>query len=196
MQNTPPLRAVMRILIVTVWAFGITHSPALSADDKLQAIKNFREYSASFASSGQPSAAQLQAVRDAGFTRVVYIAFSDHDNSLPNEDRIVKKLGLEYAHIPVDWDAPQPRDFAAFAALMQRSPQQKTLLHCQVNFRASAFALLYRVLYLDVPLARAKADMDAVWTPTPTWTEFVRNVLQANGVAPDCADCNWDYEHT
>lgn len=156
-------------------------------------ISNYREYSATFASSGQPTAAQLETARAAGFERIVYIAWTDHENSLPHEDRLVKALGMQYLHIPVDWQAPQPADFYLFAGAMQRAPPAKTLLHCQVNYRASAFAFLYRVLYADVPVAAAKADMNSVWSPNETWRELIFTVLRENGIDPHCDGCDWSH---
>ena len=168
---------------------GLLASPA--TDAAVNDIVNYRGYTETFASSGQPSEQQLQDAQAAGFERVVYIAFSDHRNSLPREDRIVKNLGLEYVQIPVIWDAPTHGDYEAFAAVMQRNPSKKTLLHCQVNYRASAFAFLYRVLHDGVGVADAKADMNAVWTPNDKWTQFVREVLSTHGISPDCEGCDW-----
>jgi protein tyrosine phosphatase (PTP) superfamily phosphohydrolase (DUF442 family) len=144
-------------------------------------ILNYREYSPRFASSGQPTEAQLQSVKDAGFERVIYIAFSNNPNALANEDQIVKSLGMDYLHIPVDWNNPTTRDFYAFADAMQRESERKTLLHCQVNARATAFSFLYRVIYEDVPVALAKQDMLSVWEPNETWSNFVSDVLQEHG---------------
>jgi protein tyrosine phosphatase (PTP) superfamily phosphohydrolase (DUF442 family) len=165
---------------------------ALHAADDLSEIVNFREYSDLLSSSGQPSAEQLQAVSNAGFERVVFLAFSDHEHSLQHEDRIVKKLGMEYAQIPIDWEAPQKSDFYMFAGLMQRAPENRTLVHCQVNFRASAFSFLYRVLYEDIPVAEAKEDMNSVWVPNATWRQLIFDVLEENGVSPDCENCLWE----
>ena len=178
------------------FSFSLVHTAAsvmgqdIQPANSAEAIINFRSYDPGFASAGQPTPAQLESARDAGFERIIYIAFSDHANSLPNEDRVVKSLGLDYAQIPVDWDAPTHADFEAFAGIMN-SRRQKTLLHCQVNYRASAFAMLYRVLHAGVDLAEAKADMNGVWTPDETWTQFLRSVLEAHGVAPDCDGCDW-----
>ena len=162
--------------------------------DGLQEIKNYREYSASFASSGQPTAEQLEAVAAAGFERVVYIAWSDHSNSLPNEDRLVRKLGLEYLHIPVEWEAPTKSDFYLFAGAMQMAPSRKTLLHCQVNARASAFSFLYRVIFDGVPVAEAKRDMNTVWAPNDTWRELIFTVLADHDISPDCDGCDWSVQ--
>ena len=164
---------------------------ALAADeDPVDGIFNYRSYSDSFASSGQPTESQIQGLPKEGFQRVVYIAFSDQERSLPNEDRLVKELGMEYVHIPVDWNAPTPSDFALFAGAMHRSPK-KTLLHCQANYRASAFAFLYRTIFENIPVAQAKDDMNDVWVLNQTWTDFVHNTLLAHGIDPNCDGCDW-----
>jgi len=157
----------------------------------LAGITNFRQYSATFASAGQPTREQFGAIADAGFERVVYIAFTNNQNALPDADQVVKGLGMEYMHVPVDFDNPLPADFYAFADSMRRDTSKKTLLHCQVNARATAFSFLYRVIYEDVPVARAKADMNTVWQPNGVWRDFIFTVLAENDIDPNCAGCDW-----
>lgn len=166
--------------------------PVLAAAADVADIRNYREYSPTFASAGQPTEEQLEAVKQAGFERVIYIAFSNGRGALPAEDAIVKELGMDYVQVPVIWDAPTKSDFYTFVATMQREPDRKTLLHCAANFRASAFSFLYRVLYEDVPMAEAKADMNSVWTPNDTWRQLIFDVLEENGVSPQCAGCDWE----
>jgi recombinational DNA repair protein (RecF pathway) len=60
-----------------------------------------------------------------------------------------------------------------------------------VNFRASSFSFLYRVLYADVPLSETKDALDSVWIPNGTWRAFLFEVLEENGVDPDCDACLW-----
>lgn len=182
----------MRKFVIAGLCVGLTMlAGTVDAQDGVGDIVNFREYSAAFASSGQPTAEQLAAVQQAGFERVVYVAYSDHENSLANEDRLVKNLGMEYVHIPVEWDAPTVSDFELFAGAMRRAPEKKTLLHCQVNYRASAFSFLYRVIHEGVAVAEAKKDMNSVWTPNDTWRELIFEVLTKNGVSPECDGCDW-----
>ncbi len=170
----------------------LTLSPFATGSTSLDDLVNYREYSPGLSSSGQPTEEQLAAVRDAGFERVVFLAFNDNDESLGNEDRVVKDLGMAYAHIPVDWEAPTRRDFYAFAKLLESDPDTRTLVHCQVNFRASTFSFLYRVLYLDVPIEEAKAALNTVWVPNATWRQLIFDVLEENGIAPNCATCLWE----
>lgn len=164
---------------------------SLVCGTELSDISNYREYSPAFSSSGQPSAEQLALLKEAGFERIVYIAFSNSGKALANEDVVVKELGMDYVHIPVIWDQPTTADFYAFAGAMQRNPDRKTLLHCQVNYRASAFSFLYRVLYDDVPIAKAKADMNTVWEPNETWRKLIFEILEENGRSPHCDGCTW-----
>lgn len=157
----------------------------------LSEITNFLQYSDTFASAGQPSLEQFQTIADSGFERVVYIAFTNNPNALPDADQVVKGLGMEYMQVPVSFDNPLPDDFYAFSDSMQRNSEKKTLLHCQVNARATAFSFLYRVIYNDVPVAEAKADMNIVWQPNAVWRDFIFDVMEQNGKSPDCLDCDW-----
>ena len=160
-------------------------------DPTLADITNFRQYSATFASSGQPTKDQFSAIAENGFERIVYIAFTNNPNALPDADQVVKRLGMEYMHIPVTWDNPLPSDFYAFADSLRRDTDKKTLLHCQVNARATAFSFLYRVIYEGVDIAEAKADMNTVWQPNETWRDFIVAVLAENGMSSECEDCDW-----
>lgn len=176
-------------ILLSLCSFGALAVEAPPAE--LAEITNFRQYSETFASAGQPTAEQLQAVADHGFERIVYIAFTNNQNALPDEDQIVKGLGMEYMQVPVDFSNPLPDDFYAFADSMRRNTQKKTLLHCQVNARATAFSFLYRVIYEDVPIPEAKADMNTVWQPNEVWRDFIFEVMAQNDLDPNCEGCDW-----
>lgn len=160
-------------------------------DTALNDINNFRQYSGQFASAGQPTAEQYTTLRDAGFERIVYIAFTDNPNAVENADQVVKRLGMDYIHIPVDWNNPATRDYYAFADVMQRDPERKTLLHCQVNARATAFSFLYRVIHEGIPVAQAKTDMNSVWQPNEIWRDLIFEILEENNISPHCEGCDW-----
>jgi protein tyrosine phosphatase (PTP) superfamily phosphohydrolase (DUF442 family) len=180
----------MKILVNMAALSTLLYSLSVGADE-LSDISNYHEYSPVFSSSGQPTREQLQLLKDDGFERIVYIAFSNNGNAFADEDVVVKELGMDYVHIPVIWDQPAASDFYAFAGSMQREPDRKTLLHCQVNYRASAFSFLYRVLYEDVSVAEAKADMNSVWQPNETWRQLIFEILEENGKSPHCPGCTW-----
>lgn len=159
--------------------------------DELSDVSNYRQYSSMFSSSGQPSAEQLAVAAEQGFERIIYLAFTDNETAIEDEDRVVKQLGMDYVHIPVDFDDPTLADFRAFAAIMAQDNSVKTLLHCQVNFRASTFSFLYRVAVQGVPILDAKDDLDDVWAPNEIWFRFIRTVLADYNLSPACEGCDW-----
>lgn len=175
-------------ICVAVAIAGIVHASEL--DD----VINFRAYSETLASSGQPTADQLEKIRDAGYQRVIYLAYTDSEGALEHEGQLAERLGMEFYNVPVEWEAPKRSDFQAFAAILNQSPDVPTLVHCQVNFRASSFSFLYRVLYAGVPISEAKDALDSVWIPNPTWTKFLFDVLEESGVDPDCDECLWSMD--
>ncbi len=183
-MNKILLGCVSMVLASTL--YGVEEPPA-----ELAEIVNFRQYSDTFASAGQPTEEQFSAIAEAGFERVVYIAFTNNPNALPDADQVVKGLGMEYMQVPVDFGNPLPDDFYAFADSMRRNTVKKTLLHCQVNARATAFSFLYRVIFEDVPVAEAKADMNTVWQPNTVWRDFIFEVMAQNDKDPNCAGCDW-----
>jgi len=190
----PKLHPMLSSAIATASLLGALSTNAFAVeptDPTLADITNFRQYSATFASSGQPTKDQFSAIAENGFERIVYIAFTNNANALPDADQVVKGLGMEYMHIPVTWDNPLPSDFYAFADSLRRDTDKKTLLHCQVNARATAFSFLYRVIYEGVSIAKAKADMNTVWQPNETWRDFIFAVLAENGMSSECEECDW-----
>jgi protein tyrosine phosphatase (PTP) superfamily phosphohydrolase (DUF442 family) len=167
----------LSVLFIALLALGAANN---SAAEELSDIKNYLEYSDTFSSAGQPTEEQLNLASEKGFDLVVYIAFSDSRGAIDHEDGIVKKLGMDFVQIPVDWEKPTVADFQAFAGVMQINPDAKTLLHCQANYRASAFAYLYRILYQGVDAQTARADMEGIWTPDETWSAFIQEVRSAH----------------
>ena len=180
-------------VVPALWLLMMFYLPLSQAQEDAPArpdIINYIAYSETLASSGQPTANQLKAQAAACVERVVYLAFTDHDTSLPNEDRITRGLGMQFLQVPVLWEAPTVGDFRTFAALMQQGADRHTLVHCQVNWRASSFSFLYRVIFNDVPMDDAVMDLASIWTPSDDWRRFIVEVLASYGLAPECEFCD------
>lgn len=184
----------MRPCVLILCLAALIYRPPATAEESLQeqALPNYRAYSATLASSGQPQRTQFPLLAAAGYERVVYLAFSDLESAIADEGRIVKDLGMDYIHIPVDWVAPGASDFYAFAGALSQEPDKKTLVHCELNFRASMFTFLYRVISQEVPLDEALDDLQSVWLPSETWREYAFAMLRENGIEPECDDCFWE----
>ena len=126
-----------------------------------------------------PTAEQMKAVAEAGVQVVINLALTNSPRALPNENSIVKSLGMKYIHIPVEWDNPTRQNLEDFFIAMDAHKEAKMLVHCQANYRASAFIMLYRVLRLGWKKEDAIPVMEKVWNPEdfPVWQKFIEENL-------------------
>jgi len=172
------VNTVKKLIIATALAaapFGATFADST----KLNAIKNFSVVSQSLASAGLPEKAQFQSLQNAGYQHVISL--------LPGmqlkEQKLVESLGLSFAQVKVDWMNPTQENFDQFVALMQQYPNDKVFVHCQLNWRASAFVYLYRVTQLNDDKASAETVMRGIWQPEshPQWQDFIDATLKRFG---------------
>jgi protein tyrosine phosphatase (PTP) superfamily phosphohydrolase (DUF442 family) len=139
----------------------------------LNQILNYFPIFDNLATAGQPQREQFLDISRAGYTVVINLALTTSDNAIPDEAIVVNNLGMEYIHIPVVWEAPQPGDFERFCTELERLRRQKVFVHCALNMRVSAFVYLYRVLYLGANPDEVKWDMLSIWEPEGVWKDFI-----------------------
>ena len=150
----------------------------------LQSVRYFLPVSARLATAGQPTAEQFDAVREAGYEVVINLALPTSTYALPDEGEAVTGRGMEYVHIPVEFDAPSAADARRFFDAMDAAAGRKVLVHCAMNMRASAFVYLYRTVREGVDPADAARDLHRILTPNPKWQEFLANAAAALSERP------------
>ena len=140
---------------------------------ELTGIYNFLPLTDYVATAGQPTEAELAAVKAAGYEAVVNLLPADSPNALPEEAEIVTGLGMEYVPIPVDWASPQAAAAERFFDVLDAHQDRRIFVHCAANMRVSAFMYLYRALRQHIPPAEASQDLHRIWTPNETWQRFI-----------------------
>ena len=123
--------------------------------------------------SGQPSEVQLGAIAALGVTHVVNLGLHTHEKALADEAASMRALGMDYIHIPVDFQAPAEADFAQFSAVMRELASKTVHVHCIANMRVSAFLYRYRRDELGWAEADARREMNSVWRPGGAWVAFI-----------------------
>lgn len=136
-------------------------------------IYNWRRLDERLTTSGQPTEAQLRAIAGLGVECVVNLGLHSHPKALPDETASVKALGMDYVHQPVDFQNPTRADLERFCDLMDRLDGRTVHVHCIANYRVSAFLYRWRVDRLGWDAAKARTDLDAVWTPDGPWAAIV-----------------------
>ena len=147
------------------------------ASSPLSDIYNMLPIADDLGTAGQPTSAQLAAIKAAGYEVVINLATGTTPRDLPNEADVVTAHGMEYIHIPVRWDEPTEADLARFFEAMDATQDKKRFVHCIANMRVSAFLFLYRVLRQGMPLEAARATMTQIWEPNVIWQKFITDAL-------------------
>ncbi len=123
--------------------------------------------------SGQPSQDQLAAIAALGVTHIVNLGLHTHEKALPDEAASVRALGMDYIHIPVDFETPAERDFERFSMVMKELAGKTIHVHCIANMRVSAFLYRYRRDELGWAEPDARREMNKVWRPGDAWALFI-----------------------
>jgi len=143
-------------------------------------IYNYWFYDVTLSSSGMPAAEQMKSVAEAGVQVVINLAPHDVPRALPGEEELVKTLGMEYINIPIVWRAPEADLLTRFMESMDANAGRKIHVHCEANYRASAFIMMYRVLRLGWKKEDAIPIMERMWNPEdfPVWQKFIDEQLE------------------
>jgi len=142
-------------------------------------IYHYQFLEENLSSSGMPTADQMKEVAQAGVELVINLAPHDSPNAILDEAKLVNSLGMEYINIPVTWRAPEVQALIRFMDEMDAQTGKKILVHCEANYRASAFVMLYRVLRLGWNKVDAIPVMEKMWNPEdfPVWESFINDQL-------------------
>ncbi len=146
--------------------------------DKLDNIYHYLKLSEAIATSGQPTEEQFPAIKEAGYQVVVNLALPTSANAIPQEGEIVENLGMQYIHIPVVWENPTLENFQDFTNAMEANVDRRVFVHCAANMRVSAFMYLYNRIFKHLSEEQAKKSLHQIWTPNPTWQEFIENIIR------------------
>jgi protein tyrosine phosphatase (PTP) superfamily phosphohydrolase (DUF442 family) len=143
-------------------------------------IYNYLFYNDKLSSSGMPIAEQMKSVAEAGVQLVINLAPHDVPKAIPNETELVESLSMQYINIPVNWGTPTRDGLNIFMDAMDANKDKKIHVHCEANFRASAFVAMYRILRLGWKDEEAMEVMHSIWDEDayPVWKIFIEDAMK------------------
>lgn len=149
----------------------------------MKEIYNYLFLSDKLSSSGMPKADQVESIARAGVNTVINLATEKSEGALQNEKGLIESRGMQYMHIPVEWDNPTRQNLDDFMNAMDAHANDNVLVHCQANFRATGFITLYRILRLGWKKEAAFQDLRKIWNPEryPIWQKFIDENLAGSG---------------
>ena len=146
----------------------------------LEDIFNFLPLSEKLFTGGMPKAEQLKDAAQRGVNLVINLAPPEVMDALPGESELATSLGMQYINIPVIWNTPTKDGLDRFMDVMDENKDKTILVHCQANFRATAFVALYRILRKGWGAEDAMAGMHKIWDTEdyPIWKMFIGENLK------------------
>ena len=146
----------------------------------MKEIYNFLFYHDKLTSSGMPKPEQIRSIAEAGVELVINLAPHDVHDAVPDEEKVVTSLGMEYVNIPVNWGTPTRDGLNLFMDKMEANSNKKVHVHCEANFRASAFIAIYRILRLGWKEENAFVIMHTIWDEDayPVWKMFIEDAIK------------------
>jgi protein tyrosine phosphatase (PTP) superfamily phosphohydrolase (DUF442 family) len=139
----------------------------------MNSIYNFHQVSDGLACSGQPREGQLASIADDGYKVIINLGLTDGKYALADEAASVNSLGLTYYHIPVAFNDPKIDELASFLGLMDQHVQEKTLVHCAANYRASVFTGLHLFATAKMNETEMQSFIEEIWQPDAVWEQFI-----------------------
>lgn len=152
-------------------------------EQQLSQISNFCYIHPHLLTSSQPNAEQLAQIKAYGVDTIINLGLSDEQQALTYEDRHCLSLGLNYIHIPIDWDCPRDEQCLLVLDLIHALVQDKIVwLHCGDYRRVSCLIYLYQQFAMQVDIVNAEHYLHHTWQPNETWTGLIHAVtLQLQG---------------
>ena len=150
---------------------------AHGADERIEA-PNVVPITATLVTSGQPTANALAHLGAQGYGAVIYLAPTTVEDAVAGEAEIVRKQGLEWVNIPINFGKPTDEDVQTFFATMEKFKDKKVLVHCQVNMRASSMTFIYRAVVRHERPELAYDAVSKVWSPRGVWKQLIVTQLR------------------
>lgn len=147
---------------------------------ELPKVRALQYHNATLISAGLPEAEEIPLLADAGVEVVINLIPTDAQQQIVNEEEVVVEAGMAFHRIEVDWQNPTLENYDQFESLMQEYQGKSVLVHCQLNWRASAFVYLHQRAMGndDLSIMAPWGDLQQSFAKYPQWAELVEQVKQ------------------
>lgn len=141
-------------------------------------IINYIKVNENLATSGQPTKEQFEIIANEGYTTIINLAVCSCEVSIEKEDEVVSALGMNYIHIPVDFDNPTVNYLKDFIQILIALNKSKVWVHCILNYKASAFMYVYHKYILKTPFEKIDLKIFEEWGPSQKWQTIMKTPFE------------------
>lgn len=123
--------------------------------------------------ASQPNADELIELANNGMQLVINLGLNNSQDALLDEEQIVIDNGMQYFHLPVEFEHPTLQKLGQFSNVLEQHKAKRLFIHCAANKRATVFTALHGQVYWQWNQHQADALIKQVWTPTPVWQQLI-----------------------
>ena len=150
------MSAVFAIMGVGVSAQQVTKK-------EIAGISTFAQVETTIACGGATRPEAIQEIKSMGFKSVINLRLANEQGAqVEEEGAVVKRLGLNYVHLPFDMQTPDPKLIDSFIAAVTLPANQPAYVHCAAGGRAASLWMVKRVLADGWDEARALTEANAL----------------------------------
>lgn len=143
----------------------------------MNSINNYIPINNFIATSGQPTAQEFKKIAKEKYDVVINLALSHSEGRLIDEDKIVTNLGMNYIHIPVDFENPTQKNLRDFIEILEALSHKKVWVHCILNYRVTAFMYVFHKYILKTPFEDIDLSIFDEWSPESNWQTIMKTPL-------------------
>ena len=125
-----------------MWVLALQACAALAPPAPHKALPNQRVIGPQLVTAGQPSRAQLMALKAQGFEAVIHIDAGSTPDSVSDEAQLVAAQAIVYVHVAVDPQALTATNARAISRAIDGFGARRVLVHCEQNMLSSSFVFL------------------------------------------------------
>ena len=143
----------------------------------METINNYIKINNNITTSGQPTAQEFEKISKDGFETIINLAVCHSEGRIEDEDKIVSSLGMNYIHIPVEFEDPKQKNLLDFIEILEALQNKKVWVHCIMNYRVTAFMYVFHKYILKTPFDNIDLSILEEWSPDKKWQEIMKTEL-------------------
>jgi uncharacterized protein (TIGR01244 family) len=141
-------------------------------------IVNYTKVDAVVACGGATETNALEALKTDGFKAVINLReASEAGANIEANAARAKALGLNYIHLPLNGQSPDPKIVDAFLAAVADKANQPVFIHCGSANRVGAVWLVKRVLQDGWPIDKATEEAKMIGLRSAPLEEFAKKYI-------------------
>jgi uncharacterized protein (TIGR01244 family) len=165
----------MVTLLIVLSVFLQAPAPAQS---DLASIRNFLKVTPEFCTGGQPRIEHFEQLKKEGVKAVLNLR-QPSEHRAEEEQEAVKKAGLKYFNIPVNYREPSDASVDEFLRITDDPSNRPMFIHCTAAIRVGAYWTIRRVLRDGMTWDAALAEGQKVGLQqAPHLEEFARQYIR------------------